>query len=45
VLDGGHDQGDDDGSARVRNQQAGLGSDGGSYRSDPSYEPLDRDEP
>jgi integrase len=44
VLDGGHDQGDDDGSARVRNQQAGLGSDGGSYRSDPSYEPLDRDE-
>jgi integrase len=45
VLDGGHDQGGDDGSARVRNQQPDLGSNAGSYRSGPSHEPVDRDEP
>jgi hypothetical protein len=43
VLDG-HDHADEEGS-EVRNHRGGLGSNGGSYRSGPSYAPADPDGP
>jgi integrase len=42
VLDG-QDQDDEDGSPRVRNHPADLGSNGGSYGSDPASAPADGD--
>ncbi len=44
VLDG-QDQGDEDGAPGVRNHPADLGSNGGSYGSDPASAPADGDGP